>query len=96
MLPAVTDFVLPALFLSSGAFALATLALTWRHYGAQFRALRTEMDRLADTREFILRMSTVEVRELAPLAGQSRVRSMDRPAPALLPKRRRPALRAAA
>lgn len=94
MIAAVTDFVLPALFLSSGALAAASLVLSWRHYGAQFRALRAELAGLSDTRELIVRMSTVEVRELTPVTRRSRVRPMDRPAPPAA--RKRSALRAAA
>ena len=98
MLAAVTDFVLPALFLSSGVFALAALAMTWLQYGAQFRALRAELAALGNTREFVFRMSTVEVPELAPPTRGGRVRQMDRAVqiPAQIPVRKLPALRVAA
>lgn len=92
MLAAVTDFVLPALFLFSGVLALTALAMSWQEYGARFHTIRADLAALNDTREFMVRMSTTEVRELVPLVSGRRVRQQDRPVPA----RKRPALRAAA
>ena len=92
MLTAVTDLVLPALFLFSGIFALTALAMCWQEYGARFRSIRADLAALEDIREFMVRMSTVEVREVVPLVSGRRVRPQERPVPA----RKRPALRAAA
>ncbi len=86
MYTAVTDIALPVVFGASGFLAVATLLLTWRHYVQHYHALQAELAQLAETREFALRMSTVEVRELVPLTRRSRVRTMER---APLPRARR-------
>ena len=43
MIAVIATFVLPALFAVSGLFALATLALSWRHYGREFAAIRAQL-----------------------------------------------------
>ena len=43
MVAMIAQFVLPALFAASGLFALATLALSWRHYGREFAAIRAQL-----------------------------------------------------
>jgi hypothetical protein len=83
--------VLPALFAATGSFALGALALTWRTYGGQIRAIRAQIAALDDQREFTVRLAITETREYLPVARRSTVR-----VPAVPQRRPRLAGRAAA
>jgi hypothetical protein len=99
MVAMIAQFVLPALFAASGLFALATLALSWRHYGHEFAAIRAQLAASAEVEAVWVRLAagTAPAADAAarPMpAAQSR-RAPARPAlprPAL----RQPALRVAA
>ena len=91
MVAALTHTVLPALFIASGGFALATLVQTWRHYGARALAFRAQLAALDDMTNFTVKIATVDVREVTKVTRRNSVRRMDRPAVRL-----RPAQRAAA
>jgi len=90
MIAALTEVILPALFTGAGLFGAATLAATWRTYGARAGAFRAQLAALDDVQRFTVRVATVEVRLAAPgtrrgnwpigrTVGQA-IRRMDRPA----------------
>lgn len=68
------SFALPLLFVGSGLFALAVLALTWWTYGRELAGLRAQLAASAEWREFEVRMATTEVREFTVPMRRSAVR----------------------
>lgn len=87
----IASFVIPALFVSSGLFALAVLFGAWRGCGAQLRAIRAQLNGLDDIHEFQVRLALTEVQENLPVARRSAVRPL-----AVRRQQRRLARRAAA
>lgn len=84
-----TAILLSALFLSSGVLAAAAMAVTWRRYGSQALALRSELDACSEWRTVRVRISEVTVRQQATVLRPDFTRPAGRPA-------KQPALPAAA
>ncbi|MFC3174782.1 hypothetical protein ACFOD9_11015 [Novosphingobium bradum] len=85
------SFALPFLFVGSGLFALAVLALTWKAYGRELAGLRAQLAATPDLREFEVRLAVTQVRELAPMVRRGSVRVRSASAPARRPAGRRAA-----
>ncbi|HEX8056407.1 MAG TPA: hypothetical protein VF481_07085 [Novosphingobium sp.] len=75
-----TAILLSALFLSSGFFAAAAMAVTWQHYGRKALALRGELDACGEWREVRVRISEVTVRQQATVLRPDFTRPAGRPA----------------
>lgn len=58
MIAMIAQFVLPALFAISGLFALATLALSWRHYGREFAVIRAQLAASAEIEAVWVRLGS--------------------------------------
>lgn len=87
----VLPIIFPALFIASGIFALATLALAWITYGGELRAIRRQLAGLEEHRAFAVRLAVTETHEFTPPIRRAAIRPM-----AARRQRAQPALRAAA
>lgn len=87
----IASLLLPALFVGSGLFAIASLAAAWRTWGRELRVIRAALAGVEDCQEFTVRLKLTETRELLPTARRGGIRATGAPAP-----RSRPAWRAAA
>ena len=79
------------LFITSGLFALATLALSWKACRGELRAIRRQLAGLEDQRAFTVRLALTETHEFTPPLRRAAIKPK-----AAYRQQARPALRAAA
>jgi hypothetical protein len=84
----IASVVLPVLFAATGLFAVGCLFVTWRAYGAHFRAIRAQLAGIEDYREFTVRLALTETREYLPVPRRAGFRLQ--PAAALRRQRHAP------
>lgn len=78
----ITSIILPALFVSSGLFALGVLVHTLRVHAGDIAAIRRQLVLADDTREFAVRLALTETRENLPVARRNAIRPRPAPQPA--------------
>jgi hypothetical protein len=72
----IASIILPALFVASGLFALATIALALRGHGDEIRALRRQLALVNDFREVSVRVAVTETHEFLPVARRNGLRRL--------------------
>lgn len=80
MIALVTSFVLPALFVGSGLFAVAVLARMWRRYAGIYRSLRAELALYEAIEPTLIRCVVRETAEPSGPARRAVRTSLRRPA----------------
>lgn len=77
----IASIILPALFVSSGLFALGTLVLAWRTHGNTIRAIRHQLAATSDFREARISIALTETREYLPVVRRNALRPRQTPQP---------------
>lgn len=80
MIALVISFVLPALFMASGLFAIAVLAGMWRRHAGVYRLLRAELALCDKIEQPLVRCVVRETAEPSVMARRAVRTSLRRPA----------------